>query len=176
MIQMQDIFGSKTKVNEIKLLLNDLKPVVRQGFYPEELEKVKQFCLQNNLFIELSPYKILMQGDNFSDKGTKVDINHPKGMFFAYISKDHQKALLANLHETKGDHRKLGLILGYPACCVRFYHEQFQKGNLAPEFNNYHELIDIRKRKTDNAIISHFPCKPDCQESIELAKAFYTQL
>lgn len=169
---MLDIFKSKTKVNEILFLLKDLKPVVRQGFYPEELEKVKDFCFKNDLFIEISPYKILMQGDNFSDKGTKVDKNHPEGMFFAYISKDHQKALLANLYEAQGDHRQLGLALGYPACCIKFYHEQFQKGNVAPEHNNYHELIDIRKRTQDSSIISHFPCSPNCPKSIELAKAF----
>ena len=173
---MIDIFGSKTKVNEILLVLKDLKPVTRQGFYPEELEKVKNFCLQNNLFIEISPYKILMEGKNFSDKGTKVDKNHPEGMFFVYISKDHQKALLANLYEAQGDHRQLGLILGYPACCVKFYYEQFQKGNLAPEHNHYNDLIDIRKRTQDSSLISHFPCEPDCQASIELAKVFYTQL
>ena len=110
-----------------------------------------------------------MEGDNYSDKGTKVDRNHPNGIFFAYISKDHQKALLANLYETQGDHRKLGLILGYPACCVRFYHEQFIKGNLAPEHSNYHPSIDIRKRSQDKAIIHHFPCQENCPESIKLA-------
>ena len=113
---MLDIFGSQTKVNEILLVLKDLKPVARQGFYPEELQKVKDFCFKNDLFIEISPYKILMEGDSYSDKGTKVDKNNPKGIFFAYISKDHQKALLANLYEAQGDHRKLGLILGYPTC------------------------------------------------------------
>lgn len=169
---MQSIFGSKAKANEILLVLNDLKPVARQGFYPDELTKVKEFCQQNNLFIELSPYKILLDKQNYSDKGTKVPIEHPEGLFFTYISKDHQKALLANLYETKGDHRQLGLALGYPACCVKFYHEQFQKGNLAPEHEHYHELINIKKRKTDSSIISHFPCKPNCQASIELAEKF----
>lgn len=169
---INQIFSSQNKAREIQYLLADLKPVVRQGFYPSELEKIKEFCLKNNLFIELSPYKILMEGGNYSDKAVKVPPENPQGMFFVYISKDHQKALLANLYETQQDHRQLGLILGYPACCVKFYHEQFQKGNLAPEHQTYHELIDIRKRKTDQSIISHFPCKPGCQESIELAIKF----
>ncbi len=169
---MQDIFGSKTKVNEILFLLKDLKPVVRQGFYSHELEKVKEFCQKNNLFLELSPYKIIMEGENYSDQGKKVDKNHPQGMFFVYISKNQKSALLANLYETKGDHYNLGLALGYPECCCKFYQEQFEKGNLAPEFNNYNDLINIKNRKTDQAIISHFPCSSNCQKSIELAQKF----
>src|SRR3989338_3539593 len=38
------IFGSKTKAQEIVLLLQDAKEVVRQGFTEEELFKVEQFC------------------------------------------------------------------------------------------------------------------------------------
>ncbi|MCK4589427.1 MAG: DUF483 domain-containing protein [Nanoarchaeota archaeon] len=169
-------FGSKTKVREILYLLKDLKPVVRQGFYPHELEKVKQFCEKNNLFLELSPYKILMEGSNYSDKGTRMSKDHSQGMFFVYISKNQKQALLANLHETKQDHYNLGLALGYPECCAKFYQEQFKKGNLAPEHQNYHPLIDIRKRKTDQAIISHFPCSPNCQKSIQLALSLDSEL
>lgn len=166
---MLDIFGSQTKVNEILFVLKGLKPVARQGFYPEELEKVKEFCRKNNLFIELSPYKILLDKEKYSDHGKKVPRDYPQGLFFAYISKDQEKALLANLYETRQDHYRLGLILGYPECCVRFYCAEFENNNIAPEHNNYHELIDIRKRKTDQSLISHFPCSPNCQESIELA-------
>jgi hypothetical protein len=166
------VFGSQNKAREILYLLKDSKPVVRQGFYPKELSKVNQFCQENQLFLELSPYKILLDKENYSDHGKKVPKDHPQGMFFAYISKNQKQALLANLYETQGDHRQLGLTLGYPACCVRFYHEQFQKNNLAPEHQNYHPLIDIRKRKTDQALISHFPCEPNCKASIELAQKF----
>ena len=169
---MIDIFGSQNKVNEILFLLKDLKPVVRQGFYPHELEKVKDFCQKNNLFCELSPYKILLDSKNYSDHGQKVPRDHPEGLFFVYISKDQEKALLANLYETRQDHYRLGLILGYPECCVQFYCAEFENNNIAPEHNTYNELIDIRKRKTDEALISHFPCKPDCPESLKLAQKY----
>jgi len=170
MKELINIFGSKAKVNEILFLLKDLKPVVRQGFYPDELNKVRQFCEKNNLFLELSPYKIILDKNSYSDHGKKVPRNHPQGLFFAYISKSQKQALLANLYETRGDHYNLGLALGYPECCCRFYQKQFLKGNLAPEHSTYHKLIDIRKRKTDSSIISHFPCSPNCRESIKLAQ------
>jgi hypothetical protein len=169
---MENIFGSKAKAREVELLLRDLKPVVRQGFYPSELEKIKEFCQKNNLFLEVSPYKVIMEGEGYSDKGKKVSKDDPKGMFFVYISKNQEKALLANLYETRGDHYNLGLALGYPECCVKFYCEEFEKGNVAPELESYNPLIDFRKRKDDACVISHFPCSPDCKESVKLAEKY----
>ena len=53
-----NIFGSKTKSEEILYLLHDLKEVVRQGYYEEELEPVENFCKENNLFLVRSRFKI----------------------------------------------------------------------------------------------------------------------
>ena len=81
--RLKDIFGSRTKALEILYLLNDVKQVVRQGYYPNELEKVEKFCAENKLFVEKAPYKVaIIDDDKFSNKGKIVDVNHPKGMFF----------------------------------------------------------------------------------------------
>jgi len=53
-------FGSKTKAQEIVLLLNDAKQVVRQGFYPHELEKVEKFCGENNIYLIKSKFKVIL--------------------------------------------------------------------------------------------------------------------
>ena len=41
-------FGSETKAQEMVFLLKDIKEVVRQGFYEEELKKVEKYCEKEN--------------------------------------------------------------------------------------------------------------------------------
>ena len=47
-----EIFGSRTKALEILYLFKDLKPVVRHGFYDNELAKVVECCNKNKLAVE----------------------------------------------------------------------------------------------------------------------------
>jgi len=180
-----NIFGTKTKALEIIYLLEDLKPVVRQGFYPNELPKIYQFCQEKGLFLIRSPYKVVLvdvEDGSYSNKGIKVPLNDPRdGMLFAYISKDEKKALLANAHETENNHKELGILLGYPQCCIDFYtkHEP-EESKINNNFTK--PILDNSKgfefpfqnnifiRDFDITLLNHFPCSLNCQNSLELAK------
>lgn len=179
---LKQTFGSLTKTLEIIYLLEDIKPCVRQGFYDEELKKVIEFCKKNNLFYELSPYKIVLETtkDEYSDKGVKVDMNDSRrGLIFIYISKD-KKAEKANYYEIKQDHKNLGLTLGYPECCcdffVKFEPEESKKKNdyIMPVLNNSKEpfpfYTNFLAKYSDITLLNHFPCSFNCEKSIELAK------
>ena len=48
--KLAKIFKTKTKADEILLLLDDQKEVVRQAFYEEEFPKIEDFCKKNNIF------------------------------------------------------------------------------------------------------------------------------
>src|SRR3989338_1565992 len=113
------IFGSYTKAQEILLLLENVKPVIRQGFYAHELRTVEQFCQQHKLFFCTSKFKVLLDDTSelFSNKGLRIPEQDPNpGLFFIYISKDEKAALLASYYELINNHRELGLLLGYPEC------------------------------------------------------------
>lgn len=119
-----DSFGSKTKALEILFLINDMKPVVRQGFYENELPHVIEFCKNNNITIELSEFKVIFcdTEKKYSNKGIIAEKNdNRKGMLFVYISKEEKNAALAKEFEMKNDSHSLGIILGYPECCVNFF-------------------------------------------------------
>jgi hypothetical protein len=165
------IFGSKTKAQEIVFLLNETKDVVRQGFYEHELEKIENFCVGNNLHFVKSKFKVLLMGDDYSNKGVRIkEEDKRKGMHFVYISKNEQKALLAAYYELIQNDKELGLLLGYPACCVRFFCENFNENNTNPELEPSNPLTNITKRDQDNVLLSHFPCDSDCKGSISIAK------
>jgi len=173
-LEISPIFGSKTKAQEILFLLQAGKDVVRHGFYSSELQKVKEFCSLNNLFIAESPFKIVLaDGDRFSNKGIRLDLDDPRpGMLFVYISKDEIKANLGALYEARHDDRSLGLLLGYPSCCVEYFISHFSVANPNPQIVSSNPLINISQREQDCVLISHFPCSADCQESIALGRRY----
>jgi len=177
------IFGSRTKALEILYLFKGLKPVVRQGFYENELASVVDFCNKNSLAIEISPYKVLLDDSaHYSNKGLKVSKDDPRrGMYFVYISKNANKAIMADAYEIKNDHRSLGMLLGYPQCCVDFYSRN--RASMATTDNDflratikdskeyrYPYFNNISKRSMDLTLLNHFPCSFRCEASMEIAK------
>lgn len=179
------IFGTKTKTLEILYLIHGVKPVVRQGFYEGEIDKVEEFCKLNHLYIEKSSFKVVIldaENGKYSNKGIKLKIDDPRrGMLFVYISKDEKLAAEANVYEFKGDHKNLGRLLGYPECCVEFFAKyepiQSQLTNDYVEFilknskgRRFQFYTNICKRDFDITLLNHFPCSFGCKNSIELAK------
>jgi hypothetical protein len=168
------IFGSKTKAQEIIYLLNDIKKVVRQGFYEDELPKIEKFCQANKLHFVKSKFKVLLADETaYSNKGIRVkDTDHRKGMYFIYISKDEQKSWLTSYYELMQNDNDLGRELGYPKCCVDFFCNRFSANNPNLQLKPTNAFTNLTKREEDDVIISHFPCNSDCQASIELGKKY----
>ncbi len=172
--ELTQIFGSNTKAQEIILLLNEAKEVVRQGFYDSELYKVEKFCKDNHIYVVKSKFKVLFADDysgNYSNKGLRIpEDDSRQGMYFIYLSKDEQKAWLAAYYELMGNDSELGSILGYPKCCVNYFLNHFSDSNPNPEQIGNNPYTNISKRNKDLVLISHFPCIPECKESTELAR------
>ena len=182
--ELKKVFGSKTKGLEILYLMHGLKPVVRHGFYDTEIGRVKDFCSKHDLAYEISPYKVVLADPHqkYSNKGFKVRAEDPRsGMYFMYISKDEQKAAMADAYEYKNDHRGLGLLLGYPECCVKFFVENYAERSIidndyvVPALNNskavrFPYFNNVLKRDVDVVLLSHFPHSFNCEASKEIAK------
>lgn len=188
--RLSNIFGSLTKALEIVYLLSDIKPVARQGFYEHEIPRIKRFCEANKLFVTLSPYKVVLMDKEkgYSNKGIKVLLNDEReGMIFAYISKDEEKAVLANCYEMKNNHAQLGYLLGYPKCCVEFFTKQepvrskHDNDYVVPmlessEGKNFPFYNNVLLRDKDITLLNHFPCSFNCKESAELGKKHLAEI
>ena len=168
------IFGSKSKAQEIIFLLNNVKKVVRQGFYEEELPKVEKFCQENNLHYVKSNFKVLLADETaYSNKGIRIPLKDKRpGMFFIYISKDEQKAWLTSYYELMQNDKDLGRELGYPVCCVSFFCKRFTPDNPNLQLPPTNAFTNLSKRGDDLVILSHFPCNSDCSESIQLGQKY----
>lgn len=173
---VKNIFGSQTKAQEIVLLLNGAKEVVRQGFYDSELVEVEKFCQENNLFLVKSKFKVLLDDTNYSNKGIRLKENDPQGMFFVYISKKEETAWLASYYELVGDDKNLGLILGYPKCCVDYFVKNFNSNKTNLELKSTNPWTNLSQRSQDCVLLSHFPCDSKCVESVALGKKYFSVL
>ncbi|PIN75804.1 hypothetical protein COV17_03605 [Candidatus Woesearchaeota archaeon CG10_big_fil_rev_8_21_14_0_10_36_11] len=172
------IFGSKTHAQEIVLLQKDVKHVVRHGFYESEISQVEHYCRENNLFCVRSKFKVILADDTgYSNKGFRVPENDSRqGMYFLYMSKDEEKVWLAAYYELMNNHVDLGLLLGYPRCCVNFFCRNFSENNPNPAHIPTNPFTNLTKRNNDAVLVSHFPCSSDCEESIALAKVYLAVL
>jgi hypothetical protein len=165
--------GSKSKADEIILLLADLKPVVRHALYPHEIAGMTQFLSKHNLFLTTSRFKVVFAEERgkFSNLGYRYPLTDPRdGQLHIYISKDEAKAHLAHYFELVENHEGFGNLLGYPICCIEYFQQNFSKGNPNPEHKESHPFINLTKRGKDAVLISHFPCSKECSKSIDIAK------
>ena len=172
------VFESQTKAQEILFLLNGVKGVVRQGFYDSELVLVKKYCKEMGLFLVRSKFKVLLDDDNvYTNKGIRIsEADERRGMYFIYISRSEEKALMASYYELVGDDFNLGLVLGYPKCCVEFFYKNFSLGKTDLELEATNEWTNLSKRGEDCVLLSHFPCSSDCNLSVSLGKKYFEVL
>lgn len=168
------IFGSRMKAQEIVLLLHGAKAVVRQGFYGAELPRIEKFCQEHNIHLVKSKFKVLLADETeYSNQGLRIpEEDKRSGMYFVYLSQDEEKAWLAAYYELINNTSDLGLLLGYPQCCVDFFHQQFSGNTPNLELKPTNPYTNLSKREHDAVLISHFPCTSDCEQSVALGKKF----
>lgn len=180
--QLQKIFHSITKSLEILYVMEEAKPCARILVFEGELDKTIDFLNNNKLNYAVSGFKVIKQNTQsefYSDKSIKIQKNDDrKGYFFAYISKTKSLAEKAKFLEEANNHKELGLMLGYPECCCKFFEKNFDGKNTdltlkilenssGFEFSFY---TNIAARHFDVALLSHFPHSFECKPSIEIAK------
>lgn len=178
-------FDSLTKSLDVLYVIKGNKIVSRISIGENNANKIKLFLEKYRIKTYLSDFKILNQIDKnreFSDKGIKVskDADVP-GKFFMYISKSEKLAKRAKELEAEDRHKELGLLLGYPECCCRFFEKNFKTES---KKKNDYTLATLRNsnsfkfpfytniaiRHMDIALLSHFPCSFQCKKSIKIAK------
>jgi len=168
---------SMTRALDILYVLENLKPVSRIIIKEDNLNKLLK---KHKLKSTISDFRIkkIVNNNLYSDKGIK---NLKEGSSFLYISKNKKLAEQAKEAEEDNNHKKLGKLLGYPNCCIKFFEDNFpiesKKSNdytLATLRNSTSFILpfqnNITLRHMDLALISHFPCSFHCKHSIKIAE------
>jgi|SRR3989338_2270851 len=180
--QLQQIFHSIIKSLEVLYVIEGIKPCARILVFEDEIDKVVDFLNKNEVYVEISDFKVLkqnVQSEFYSDKSIKSPKSSwRKGYFFVYLSKNKETAEKAKSAEGENNHIEFGLLLGYPKCCCEFFEENFDEKNTdltlkILENSNGNEFTfcnNIAARHFDVALLSHFPHSFECKPSIEIAK------
>ena len=96
---------------------------------------------------------------------------------FVYVGADPLTIRLLKAFDLM-DSRRFGLTMGYPDCCVEFFIRNFSRHrhfDLVPEIGlgngrGYFPLLNYACRHFDYRLLSHFPCRWDCESSLKLAR------
>src|SRR3989338_3717200 len=180
------IFSNYTRSLEILYLLEGIKRAARLDANDTELKKIKGFCNENNLCLDVSDFKVIKISDEgkggYSNIAKRIPADYSSdGLYHVYISKDENKSKFLKLLENKNDDKAIGQILGYPKCCIDFFIKNKEKqqkiqndyilpalnsseGFKFPFYNNY------AARYFDVTLLSHFPHSFNCKESMQTAK------
>jgi len=184
--KLLNIFSNNTRSLEILYLLEGAKKAVRLDANEQELEKIKKFCNDQKLFLELSDFKVIKIPD--SGKGGYSNIvkraplsNLNPGLYHLYISKDKNKSKFLKILESRNDDRAAGELLGYPKCCIDFFMENMEKQRkiqndyILPALENSNGFkfpfyTNHAIRYFDATLLSHFPHDFICMASISIAQ------
>ncbi len=128
------IFETMVDAFEVLFVVEDLKPVARIELHESQYAAVRDFCAANGLSLELSFFKILKPDKNapgFDPSNHVAEMvptgHQAPGTFFAYVSKSPDEAQHARFYEHIRNDERLGELLGYPACCIKFYKDNYNK-------------------------------------------------
>lgn len=187
--KLLQIFSNYTRSIEILYLLNNIRRLVRLDANEIELKKIKEFCNKENLYLEISNFKVIKLVDegkgNYSNIVKKVSSkffgSQKIGLHHIYISKDKTRARLLKFLESKDDDKAIGKLLGYPECCINFFVEnkkvqqKVQNDYILPALANsegfeFPFYTNYTVRYFDVALLSHFPHSFNCKDSIKIAK------
>ena len=185
--KLKERFDSLLKVFEILYVAEGIKPAARIMVIEDQYKDIKKFLEKFSLYADRADFKTLkLDKGCFSNKGERINIyDKRKGHYFLYLSKNKNLVKKVKEYEEKNDHVKLGLALGYPKCCCKFFDKnsktqerrfndyilpalEASNGIIFPFYNNY------TARYFDFALLSHFPCNFDCKKSLAIAKKHLT--
>ena len=184
---MLHIFETMVDAFEVLFVMEDLKPAARIELHENNYAAVRDFCAAHGLNLELSFFKILKPDKNASNYDPSNNVaamvkpDHPdKGHFFAYVSKSADEAQKARFYEHICNDERLGELLGYPSCCVKFYKDNYEKAAQMHDDYCFFSIANTKEnplfytnnmlRFFDVALVSHFPCSFECVDSLFQAK------
>lgn len=184
--KLKNIFSNYTRSLEILYLLNGIKQAVRLDANGIEFKKIKGFCNENNLYLEVSDFKVVKIKDEGKGSYSNIVKRAPNdyagdGLYHIYISKDKSISAFLKILENKNDDEAIGQVLGYPKCCIDFFiknrekQQKLQNDYILPALNSsegfkFPFYTNYAIRYFDITLLSHFPHSFNCAESIKIAK------
>ena len=181
---IQKIFG-KYALPEYLAVKEGLKPLLRSFTGKDQYNLLKQMC-REGLYLKRSHKEIIFKKTGQRPWSWVTQSGSKDARFIVYISKDASLLEKAADLERKGDLKslhQLGLLLGYPKCCVDFFDHisndlkktptpldtlKNTKQQLSFYVNNVYLESNFEQRPR---LLSHIPCSYNCRYSIDYSRS-----
>ena len=166
-----------------------LKPMLRELIAVPDLDAARTRFERDGFAVEISPMVVGATHDGWlgrpeSREGTARDAGDDRRP--VYVGHDRERlrqAVEAELARTLEGARTLGLLLGYPACCVEAFvsagRDRRAQRLWAAAAGRTEGPFAARLNALDHAVFSYvswFPCRFDCAPSLALADALATEI
>jgi len=160
---------------EYEMVKKGLRRAAVIHIYPERLGESLERINKDNLVFT----PILKSGcyEGFAHKHKEVKPGDP---FYWYgaLTKEEKDGQKFKQAELSGDHRTIGLMLGYPQCCVEYFIKNFPV-NYDPiwlgkegKVRGYSECNQML-RYFGARITSHLSCSPNCQATRRVGQLWF---
>jgi hypothetical protein len=174
---------------ELRLVRYGLKPMALIHTPAIEAFRLLRQCQDRSLFAILSPYAFDAEGDR-SARGyvniagnPRPATNEPRGWRGLLVARDLRQLKLGWLSVLFHWDEFLGLLLGYPDCCVRAFRRNWEAacasyngevgavllaGETRAPVEAAHCCMNLFARYFGFHLTEHFPCGFDCQPTARL--------
>jgi hypothetical protein len=184
-VRARSLLGKEGYVELVAVLVG-IKSAMRAVLGGRNARALARLVSDLGLRFAESPFAVVLGDVHAGMVHTYSRINSPPVsddcMRLVYVGADEMAARLAAAFDAT-DARRLGAVLGYPCCCVDFYCDHFQKGYIdlipavaPPAAGSYRSAINVVGRRFGHSLISHIPCRWDCEASLDIANAILNEL
>lgn len=180
--RLYDTLQTNTRVLEVLYVISDLKPSARialkRALIAPALKALESIRLKGCI----SDFSLSLDfSGSYSTKGRLTKRASENDYALLYIAKNISLAREIKDLEKSGHVSRLGVRLGYPKCCIKFFerfmHAQQRSCNdyIIPMLENSNPIVhdpcmNVFTRYFDFHLLSHSPCSLDCSESMDMAK------
>jgi hypothetical protein len=170
---------------ELISILSGLKPAMRQVGNGSLAERLRAMAADLGLAFDQSEFAlgkgyatgcITHSAQRLKHRPLKDDLR------YVYIGADPMATKLAKAFDVR-DNKRFGAALGYPSCCTSFFQEHYGSAHpdlvtdtAPPARGRYEPRINNACRHFGYRLISHFPCRWDCETSLEKADKILAEL
>ncbi|MEZ9789587.1 hypothetical protein BCT04_03315 [Vibrio breoganii] len=178
--EVYKLVGSRVSALEFLYILSGIKNASRLIVHSSNITLFTELCQRNDLIVVFSDSCFAIPSatsyQNSIGKLTKECDYYYKE---AYISVTESEVVNLKEATSGNDHRKVGVLLDYPICCIDFFMSWFALGQLkGMDFTSfiscgdkvYPYELNIFSKEFDACFLSHFPCSIDCSDSLKQAQ------
>jgi len=171
-------------------ILYNIREVARIESSLNFIDKLKKICKENSIYYTLCLREETADAHPFDEKNRDLhkNIKHfkdeikilKKNKYYMYISKSLEKCKKAKKADINHDTKQLGELLGYPKCCIEVHHKRELPKEIDINLAIFHDITNRGIKEEDTysfynnvlvptyALLHHFPCKWNCEESIKI--------